>query len=129
VKRSLTELEKTDSLDLGPEFEFTSLHQTCFTIDSMEYTYEFCAFSSATQRAKGSGSGGTSLGTFEGWVSESGNPHAAMKFAKGQHCYGGPSRSLLVRFRCGEYNEVTLVEEPSKCEYAMDFRTPLSCVL
>ena len=50
-----------------------------------------------------------------------------MKFEHGLRCWGGPDRSVDVKFVCGGENELVSVEEPAKCEYAMEFRTPAAC--
>ncbi|XP_042493116.1 glucosidase 2 subunit beta-like [Macadamia integrifolia] len=51
-----------------------------------------------------------------------------MIFSHGEKCWNGPDRSLKVRLRCGLKNELTDVDEPSRCEYAALLSTPALCL-
>ncbi|KAK9224286.1 hypothetical protein WN943_009319 [Citrus x changshan-huyou] len=50
-----------------------------------------------------------------------------MLFSNGDKCWNGPDRSMKVRLRCGLKNEVTDVDEPSRCEYVALLSTPAVC--
>ncbi|KAH9740454.1 glucosidase 2 subunit beta [Citrus sinensis] len=50
-----------------------------------------------------------------------------MLFSNGDKCWNGPDRSMKVRLRCGLKNEVTDVDEPSRCEYVALLYTPAVC--
>eukprot|EP01133_Synstelium_polycarpum_P014214 gene14214-16761_t len=100
----------------GPAHVYLPLYGKCFDIPTKEYTYTMCPFGKATQ-------GGTSLGFFEKWE----NNNSAMIFGGGQQCWGGPKRSLKVILECGSDNVGSDVQEPSKCEYSMKFKTPAAC--
>jgi len=51
-----------------------------------------------------------------------------MQFSSGDKCWNGPDRSLKVRLRCGLTNDLTDVDEPSRCEYVAVLSTPALCV-
>jgi len=114
--RKIKENEELLAYDFGPQSEFFALHGECFDFKSREYTYTVCPFDTVKQSH-------TSLGKFEKWDPA----YSVMKFTNGQQCWGGPKRSAAVTFLCSETNEVIDVSEPSKCEYAMKFRTPAAC--
>ncbi|KAL9276754.1 hypothetical protein ACSQ67_025767 [Phaseolus vulgaris] len=50
-----------------------------------------------------------------------------MFFSNGDKCWNGPDRSLKVKLRCGLKNEITDVDEPSRCEYVALLSTPALC--
>jgi hypothetical protein len=51
----LSELQKADTVDLGPDGGMGILQTGCLTYDSPEYIYELCFFNRATQRSKNGG--------------------------------------------------------------------------
>ncbi|EXB94810.1 hypothetical protein L484_005066 [Morus notabilis] len=53
--------------------------------------------------------------------------YRVMVFSNGDKCWNGPDRSLKVKLRCGLENEVTDVDEPSRCEYVALLSTPALC--
>ncbi|KAL0460531.1 UNVERIFIED_CONTAM: Glucosidase 2 subunit beta [Sesamum latifolium] len=54
--------------------------------------------------------------------------YRTMQFLNGDKCWNGPDRSLKVKLRCGLKNEITDVDEPSRCEYVALLATPALCV-
>lgn len=126
AKMRLQEVEKLQELDFGPEEEYFGFHGQCFTLSTTEYNYEFCPFGKATQRSK-SGGNDAHLGNFKHWETVGNNRYGGMAFTNGGNCWGSPARHLLVNFRCGAASVALSVEEPSKCEYVMEFETPLAC--
>jgi len=126
AQRQLTEAEQLHKNDFGEHEEYAVMHPHCYSIDTLEYTYEFCPYSKAAQKPR-RGGGHTQLGDFTGWAPLDGDAHGLMKFENGQKCWGGPNRSLQVKFICGAEHKVLSVEEPAKCEYAMVFATPMGC--
>lgn len=111
--------EKAQEVDDGPNHEFAALRGRCIDLHTAQYRYSVCPFDSAKQDH-------TSLGTFRGWkTAEDGS--RAMEFSGGAHCWQGPSRSLLVSFRCGVEERILSIDEPSKCTYTAVMETPAVC--
>ncbi|KAJ8760034.1 hypothetical protein K2173_010890 [Erythroxylum novogranatense] len=115
---SLTEKLKHD---FGREKEFYSFHGRCFESKQNKYVYKICPFKQASQVE---GHTTTRLG---GWDKFE-DAYRAMVFSSGDKCWNGPDRSLKVRLRCGLTNEVTDVDEPSRCEYVALLSTPALCL-
>ena len=123
MQAKLDELDAFLGMDFGKQLEFHKFHKQCFSTQIKQYTYEICPFEEAKQKE---GSSGTSLGRWAGFgVSAAGVP--TMSFTGGQGCWQGPQRSLTVDMSCGLQNEVGVVDEPSKCVYVMQFKTPAVC--
>ena len=118
------ELAKLASTDFGPDSVFLPLKGQCFELvqpsGGSSYTYSMCPFGSATQQP-----GGTSLGTWDGFVD--GTDHSSWAFKGGAHCWNGPQRSLRVDATCGGDHKLIKVEEPNRCEYRASFETPAAC--
>lgn len=51
-----------------------------------------------------------------------------MVFSNGENCWNGPDRSMKVKLRCGLKNEITDVDEPSRCDYVAVLSTPAVCL-
>ncbi|KAH7667380.1 Glucosidase 2 subunit beta protein [Dioscorea alata] len=115
---SLTEKLKHD---FGKEKEFYSFYGQCFENKENKYTYKVCPFKQATQVE---GHSTTRLGNWDKFEES----YRIMQFTYGDKCWNGPDRSLKVRLRCGLKNELTDVDEPSRCEYAALLSTPALCV-
>ncbi|KYR00450.1 protein kinase C substrate 80 like protein [Tieghemostelium lacteum] len=113
-ENAISDIEKLFTYDFGKNNVYLPLHGKCFEVKTKEYSYSFCPYDKAQQ-------GHTSLGKFEKWEG------SVMEFANGQQCWGGPKRSLKVSFECGVDNEAYDVQEPSKCEYSMKFKTAAAC--
>ncbi|OIT33742.1 PREDICTED: glucosidase 2 subunit beta-like [Nicotiana attenuata] len=114
---SLTEKLKQD---FGPEKEFYSFHGQCFGSKENKYTYKICPFKEASQVE---GYSTTRLGNWDKFE----DSYKTMQFSNGDHCWNGPNRSLKVKLRCGLKNELTDVDEPSRCEYLAFLSTPALC--
>ncbi|OWY92949.1 Glucosidase 2 subunit beta [Phytophthora megakarya] len=98
-------------------------------LNEQKYEYKFCAFSEIKQDR-------TNLGKWDGWSVEEMKDssatttqvdHSKMRYSKGQRCYKGPERSVVVHLECGAENEILNVDEPSTCVYEMNVRSPLAC--
>ena len=50
--------------------------------------------------------------------------YKVMAFSNGDKCWNGPDRSLKVKLKHGLTNEITNVDEPSRCEYVALLSTP-----
>ncbi|ONK62808.1 uncharacterized protein A4U43_C07F8350 [Asparagus officinalis] len=113
----------TDKLkhDYGMEKEFYSFHGRCFENKQGKYLYKVCPFKQASQVE---GHSTTRLGNWEKFDES----YRIMQFTSGDKCWNGPDRSLKVRLRCGLKNELTDVDEPSRCEYVALLSTPALCV-
>ncbi|RLN63939.1 hypothetical protein BBP00_00003799 [Phytophthora kernoviae] len=108
--------------DFGPDRAFFSLKDKCIEQRIEKYLYKFCAFGEVKQDK-------TKLGKWEGWVidetstSSTGEPyvgHTKMKYSRGQKCYKGPERSVIVHLECGIEDQIVSVDEPSTCIYEQE---------
>ncbi|XP_015061556.1 glucosidase 2 subunit beta isoform X1 [Solanum pennellii] len=121
VESRLSSLKQKLKHDFGPEKEFYSFHGQCFESKENKYTYKICPFKEATQVE---GYSTTRLGNWDKFE----DSYRTMQFTNGDHCWNGPNRSLKVKLRCGLKNEVTDIDEPSRCEYLAFFSTPALCL-
>ncbi|KAA8542885.1 hypothetical protein F0562_024037 [Nyssa sinensis] len=117
----ISRLTKKLKHDFGPEKEFYSFYNKCFESKQNKYVYKICPFKQASQEE---GHSTTRLGNWEKF----GDSYRVMQFSNGDTCWNGPDRSLKVKLRCGLKNEVTDVEEPSRCEYEALLSTPALCL-
>ncbi|XP_059628704.1 glucosidase 2 subunit beta [Cornus florida] len=115
---SLTEKLKHD---FGPEKEFYSFYNKCFESKQNKYVYKICPFKQASQVE---GYSTTQLGSWEKFE----DSYKVMQFSNGDKCWNGPDRSLKVKLRCGLNNELTDIDEPSRCEYVGLLSTPALCL-
>ncbi|XP_060080704.1 glucosidase 2 subunit beta-like isoform X2 [Ylistrum balloti] len=126
IDREISSLQSYMNLDFGNDEEFSVLKDQCFEYTDREYTYKLCAFDRASQRPKSGGSE-TSLGTWGKWSGPENDRYSSQLYERGQNCWNGPDRSVKVHFKCGPENQLTNAYEPSRCEYAFDFISPVSC--
>ncbi|XP_069125960.1 glucosidase 2 subunit beta-like isoform X1 [Argopecten irradians] len=126
IDREISSLQSYMNLDFGNEEEFSVLKDQCFEYTDREYTYKLCVYERASQRPKSGGSE-TSLGTWGRWSGPENDRYSSQLYERGQNCWNGPDRSVKVHFKCGPENQLTNAYEPSRCEYAFDFITPVSC--
>mmetsp|Transcript_36332 Transcript_36332/g.86261 ORF Transcript_36332/g.86261 Transcript_36332/m.86261 type:complete len:360 (+) Transcript_36332:728-1807(+) len=103
----------------GDDGVWTSLRDQCFSAHVDKYVYEVCIFGEAKQKE---GHSSVSLGRWNGELNGS-----ELMYTEGQGCWQGPKRSLRVRLACGAAEELSSVEEPSRCEYSALLRTPAAC--
>ncbi|RDY14840.1 Glucosidase 2 subunit beta, partial [Mucuna pruriens] len=106
--------------DFGPAKEFYSFCDHCFESKENKYTYKVCPYKQASQEE---GSSTTRLGRWDKFE----DSYKVMVFSNGDKCWNGPDRSLKVRLKCGLKNEITDVDEPSRCEYVAVLSTPALC--
>ncbi|XP_010451052.1 PREDICTED: glucosidase 2 subunit beta-like isoform X1 [Camelina sativa] len=121
IQSRISSLEKKLKQDFGPEKEFYSFHGRCFESKQGKYTYKVCAYKESTQEE---GYSKTRLGDWDKFE----NSYQFMSYTNGDKCWNGPDRSLKVKLRCGLKNELTDVDEPSRCEYAAILSTPARCL-
>ncbi|XP_057781151.1 LOW QUALITY PROTEIN: glucosidase 2 subunit beta [Salvia miltiorrhiza] len=121
IQSRISNLKQKLKQDFGPEKEFFSFYGQCFESKQNKYVYKVCPFKQATQEE---GYSTTRLGSWEKFEES----YRVMHFMNGDKCWNGPDRSLKVRLRCGLKNELTDVDEPSRCEYLAFLATPALCV-
>ncbi|RZC79110.1 hypothetical protein C5167_003333 [Papaver somniferum] len=146
IQSRISSLTKKLENDFGPEKEFYSFYDRCFENKQNKYVYKVCAFKQASQVE---GHSSTQLGQWEKFE----DSYRTMLFSNGDKCWNGPDRSLkaqvqlpgylilkihlqsgetryreIVKLRCGLNNELTDVDEPSRCEYVAILSTPALCL-
>ncbi|XP_068659644.1 glucosidase 2 subunit beta-like [Aristolochia californica] len=121
IQSRISSLTKKLSHDYGPEKEFYSFYNHCFESKQNKYVYKVCPFKEASQVE---GHSTTRLGRWDKFE----DSYRVMQFSAGDKCWNGPDRSLKVKLRCGMKNELTDVDEPSRCEYIALLSTPSVCL-
>jgi len=101
--------------NLEASIAYSDLAERCISKKIGEYKYEICFFKDAKQDR-------TSIGKWKSWEAD-----GIGFFGGGQHCPGGPARSLRVVFVCGAMEELLSVEEPSRCTYEATLRHAAAC--
>jgi len=120
------DLDDYMQLDMGTHEEFSALKGECYELTDREYVYKLCPFDRVNQKNKDGGPE-TNLGTKMTWVDKGTSRYTIMKYEGGAQCWNGPARSTTVYLSCGKENKLTDVNEPSRCEYVMNFKTPSLC--
>lgn len=125
VSAEISELQKKLAIDYGTDWEFLFLNSQCYQLQVYEYTYTLCPFNQVTQKS----STGTevSLGVWGMWSGSAKNPYSQQVYENGEPCWQGGSRSTTVTLTCGTETGLRSAKEPSKCQYIMDFQTPVAC--
>ncbi|XP_035849957.1 glucosidase 2 subunit beta-like isoform X2 [Sander lucioperca] len=125
VNMEISDLRKKLAIDYGTDWEFLFLNSQCYKLKVYEYTYTLCPFNQVTQKS----TAGTevSLGRWGMWAGTPKNQYSQMEYENGEPCWQGGSRSTTVTLTCGTETALRLVKEPSKCQYIMDFQTPVAC--
>lgn len=121
IRSKISSLTEKLKHDFGPEKEFYSFYGRCFESKQNKYVYKVCPYKQASQVE---GHSTTRLGDWEKFE----DTYRVMLFSNGDKCWNGPDRSLKVKLRCGLSNEVTDVDEPSRCEYVALLSTPALCL-
>jgi len=116
LEGEIKDIENFLNFDFGPGSIFAYMEDQTYTYQTPEYTYTLNPFKDITQ-------GHTRVGSWASWE----NDYSAMKYDKGERCWGGPDRSIIVVFACGTDTQITEVKEPNKCEYSMTLKTPGAC--
>lgn len=124
-ENAIRKLEEEINSDFGPANVFFPLKGKCFSYQDREYTYTLCPFERATQESTTGMQ--TELGRWSGWAGPPENLYSRQKYEGGIQCWNGPTRSAVINIACGVEDKVTMVTEPSKCEYVYDFITPAAC--
>lgn len=120
IQSKVSSLKQKLKYDFGPAKEFYSFYDRCFESKQNKYTYKVCPYKQATQEE---GYSTTRLGRWDKFE----DSYKVMVFSNGDNCWNGPDRSLKVRLKCGLTNEITDVDEPSRCEYVALLATPALC--
>ncbi|OMO81069.1 hypothetical protein CCACVL1_12616 [Corchorus capsularis] len=121
IQSRISSLTKRLEHDFGPEKEFYSFCDRCFEIKQNKYVYKVCPYKQASQEE---GHTTTRLGRWDKFE----DSYRTMVFSNGDKCWNGPDRSMKVKLRCGLKNEITDVDEPSRCEYVALLSTPALCL-
>ncbi|KAJ4838203.1 hypothetical protein Tsubulata_029612 [Turnera subulata] len=121
IQSRISSLTQKLKHDYGSEKEFYAFYDQCFESKQNKYVYKVCPFKQASQVE---GHSTTRLGRFERFE----DSYRTMIFSSGDRCWNGPDRSLKVKLRCGLKNELTDVDEPSRCEYVAFLATPAVCL-
>ncbi|KAG4906388.1 hypothetical protein AAZX31_20G022500 [Glycine max] len=120
IQSRISSLKQKLKHDFGPAKEFYSFYDHCFEGKENKYTYKVCPYKQASQEE---GYSNTRLGSWDKFE----DSYRVMVFSNGDKCWNGPDRSLKVKLRCGLKNEITDVDEPSRCEYVAVLSTPTLC--
>lgn len=120
IQSRISSLTQKQKLDFGPAKEFYSFYDRCFESKQNKYIYKVCPYKQASQEE---GHSTTRLGRWDKFE----DSYKIMVFSNGDHCWNGPDRSLKVKLKCGLTNEITDVDEPSRCEYVALLATPALC--
>ncbi|KAK7362466.1 hypothetical protein VNO77_04580 [Canavalia gladiata] len=120
IQSRISSLKQKLKHDFGPAKEFYSFYDHCFESKQNKYTYKVCPYKQASQEE---GHSTTRLGRWDKFE----NSYKVMVFSNGDKCWNGPDRSLKVKLRCGLTNEITDVDEPSRCEYVALLSSPALC--
>ncbi|KAG5023631.1 Glucosidase 2 subunit beta [Glycine max] len=132
IQSRISSLKQKLKHDFGPAKEFYSFYDHCFEgkenklryisvpVYFLLYTYKVCPYKQASQEE---GYSNTRLGSWDKFE----DSYRVMVFSNGDKCWNGPDRSLKVKLRCGLKNEITDVDEPSRCEYVAVLSTPALC--
>lgn len=125
VNAEISDLQKMLAIDYGPDWEFLFLNSQCYKLKVYEYTYTLCPFNQVTQKS----TAGTevSLGRWGMWAGTPKDQYSQMVYENGEPCWQGGSRSTTVMLTCGTETALRSAKEPSKCQYVMDFQTPVAC--
>ncbi|PON95611.1 Glucosidase 2 subunit beta [Trema orientale] len=121
IQSRISSLTQKQKHDFGVDKEFYSFYGQCFESKESKYVYKVCPYKQASQV---DGHSTTRLGQWDKFE----DSYRVMIFSNGDKCWNGPDRSLKVKLRCGLKNEITDVDEPSRCEYVALLSTPVLCV-
>ncbi|XP_022153801.1 glucosidase 2 subunit beta isoform X2 [Momordica charantia] len=121
IQSRISSLSQKLKNDFGSEKEFYSFYDQCFESKQNKYVYKICPYKQASQVE---GHSTTRLGRWDKFE----DSYRVMIFSSGDTCWNGPDRSLKVKLRCGLKNDITDVDEPSRCEYMALLSTPAACV-
>jgi hypothetical protein len=111
--------------------QYHPLALECFDLMDGDFTYVLCPYVNITQSQ---GTFSYSLGVWTQWdetvvaTAAEGEPTPVkMLYESGTACADGTLRAASVEMLCGDASALTSVQEPSTCNYAFVFETPLAC--
>ncbi|XP_012732366.1 glucosidase 2 subunit beta isoform X2 [Fundulus heteroclitus] len=125
VNMEISDLQRKLGIDYGTDWEYLFLNGQCYKLKVYEYMYTLCPFNMVSQ--KSSAGVEVSLGKWGMWAGPPKNHYSQMVYENGEPCWQGGSRTTTVTLTCGTETALRLVKEPSKCQYTMDFETPVAC--
>ncbi|XWS52375.1 hypothetical protein CRYUN_Cryun11dG0064200 [Craigia yunnanensis] len=120
IQSRMSSLTQKLKHDFGPEKGFYAFYDRCFE-NKNKYVYKVCPYKQVSQEE---GHATTRLGRWDKFE----DSYRMMVFSNGDRCWNGPDRSMKVKLRCGLKNEITDVDEPSRCEYVALLSTPALCL-
>jgi protein kinase C substrate 80K-H len=115
AKRKESDLQKDLSLFDPEHAAYSSLAGRTISKRVSEFNYKITFFDKADQDS-------TRLGKWSHWKDSK-----TALFEGGDHCWQGPSRSLVVKFQCGIEEDILDVIEPSRCVYEASVVAPAAC--
>ncbi|XVF19148.1 hypothetical protein REPUB_Repub11eG0084100 [Reevesia pubescens] len=121
IQSRISSLTQKLKHDFGPEKEFYAFYGRCFENKQNKYVYKVCPYKQASQEE---GHSTTHLGRWDKFE----DSYKMMVFSNGERCWNGPDRSMKLKLRCGLKNEITDVDEPSRCEYVALLSSPALCL-
>ncbi|CAI5956307.1 unnamed protein product [Closterium sp. NIES-65] len=121
TKGRLRTVKENLEKDLGPDGEFASFADHCFSFKVNQYEYEVCPYRQVKQKEKHHSD--TTVGRWSGFEDN----YRTMMFKNGDKCWNGPNRSIKVKLECGLKTGIKSVEEPSRCEYEAVLVTTAVC--
>ncbi|MBA0817123.1 hypothetical protein Gohar_001710, partial [Gossypium harknessii] len=128
IQSRISKLKEKLKHDFGPEKEFYAFYGHCFETNQNKLRTSHCMFTKCVRtnkllkrRATHQPVWGRNWDKFE-------DSYRMMVFSNGENCWNGPDRSMKVKLRCGLKNEITDVDEPSRCEYVAVLSTPAVCL-
>ncbi|KAM6909334.1 glucosidase 2 subunit beta-like isoform 2-T2 [Xenentodon cancila] len=101
VNMEISDLQRKLAIDYGTDWEFLFLNGQCYELKAYE--------------------------KWGMWAQPSKNQYNQMVYENGEPCWQGGPRSTTVTLTCGTETALRSVKEPSKCQYIMDFQTPVAC--
>ncbi|KAM4564907.1 glucosidase 2 subunit beta-like isoform 2-T2 [Fundulus diaphanus] len=125
VNMEISDLQKKLGIDYGTDWEYLFLNGECYKLKVYEYMYTLCPFNMVSQKSTAGVE--VSLGKWGMWAGPPKNHYSQMVYENGEPCWQGGSRTTTVTLTCGTETALRLVKEPSKCQYTMDFETPVAC--
>eukprot|EP00123_Amoebidium_parasiticum_P012955 comp21681_c0_seq1/m.30535 comp21681_c0_seq1/g.30535 ORF comp21681_c0_seq1/g.30535 comp21681_c0_seq1/m.30535 type:complete len:486 (-) comp21681_c0_seq1:412-1869(-) len=121
-EREARDIGDKEGADYGADDVFLPMRGKCLDANSGNFQYTLCPYERVDQNP-----GSISLGRTMKFNGPEGSKYSEIRFEGGLSCWQGPERSTTVRVLCGLESSIGNVNEPQKCVYTMDLRTPAAC--
>ncbi|MBA0577410.1 hypothetical protein Golob_000090, partial [Gossypium lobatum] len=139
IQSRISKLKEKLKHDFGPEKEFYAFYGHCFETNQNKLRTSHCSsfvlLSLSLKYRLPNISICFAFNNLDFWLQFSTrnwdkfeDSYRMMVFSNGENCWNGPDRSMKVKLRCGLKNEITDVDEPSRCEYVAVLSTPAVCL-